>query len=80
MFAQTRTSRPACPNMSASRLNATAYMRRQGFIEHEGFFFEKTHERDRACVVVRNDLNIRRATVDDVDAAIQWVATNGVRH
>lgn len=80
MFAQTRNGRPAFTNMSASRLNATAYMRREGFTEHEGFFFETVRDRDGDRVVVWDDLQVRRATVADIDQAIAWVAENGTRH
>lgn len=80
MFAA-RSTRHDCPKMSAMRLNATAYMRRQGFVEHEGFFLESTMEKGRPCVIVWNDLNVYCTTVADAKEAREWISLKGeTRH
>ncbi len=66
--------RHASPTLAAQRLNAIAYMRRQGFVEHEGFFLEHAFRKGRPCVIVWNDLNVYCTTEDDIEGARRWIA------
>lgn len=72
-------TRHASPTLAAQRLNAIAYMRRQGFVEHDGFFLERTTQKGRPCVVVWNDLNVHCTTEDDIESAKRWIALEARR-
>lgn len=74
-----RHDRRPSPTLSAQRVNATAYMRRQGFVEHEGHFLERTTDKGRPCVVIWNDLNVFCAVAEDIDDAHRWIALASAR-
>ena len=59
---------------------AVAFMRRSGFVEHEGHFFERTRHKGLPCVRIWNGLYIFCADVGDMEEAMDWVSRQPMRN